>query len=108
MQADDPHYEAIKARAIAIVCNELHTICKRDCPSLRELCERRNGWRLRNAVSVALCRARDEIAPELISTIGRDGLPLGVQRARSDLFNVGNFNRVYGEIISFLKERARQ
>jgi hypothetical protein len=79
-----PQYEQIKALAVETLFDNLASISRY---SLHELRKPKNSFALRNAVGVALIRARDKIE--------------GVQYKHK--FNVGNHNKAEREIIKLIK-----
>jgi hypothetical protein len=83
------HYDAIKARAIALLTAP-DGFNGRTADEIMSC----SGWSMHNNIGVALCRARDEIAP-----------PWGTRRVGS--FNIGNFNKAAGEIARYMKEHKR-
>ena len=74
-----PLYDLVKARALHMLEN--------DCPNhhtVEELRSTDDIWLVRRTVAVALCKARDEIVPQV-----------GVR----PYFNKGNFRQARAEII---------
>lgn len=81
--ADYPH---VKARALDIVQRQLNDIAPA-YPSISALLQRGNSYALRNAVGVALVRARDEVG--------------------SRCFRVKQHTRAQREIVEALREWSR-
>ena len=83
-----PHYEAIKARAIALL-----TAPEGFNGSTADEIMSCSKWSFHNNIGVALCKARDAIDPVTSRRVGR--------------FNIGNFNKAAREIARHMKERGR-
>lgn len=84
-----PHYEVIKARAIALLTAAagFNGFTADEVMSLGK-------WGTNNNIGVALCKARDAIEP--VTTRPRRG------------FNTGNFRKAEREIAKYMKECKRQ
>ena len=88
-----PHYAAVKAGALDILLCHPHQLSSR--ASFQELCQPGNHWRLRNAVGVTLCQARDEV------------IAATRQTAQQPQFNIGNFRKAQREIVRLIRQEGR-